>query len=244
MNPYRAPVKKPPPAPELKWFNEYMSPVDAYNIDDFVNALGRVNGFSARDLEANRNGLISRGQWWRLARRAFRPLMTSAKVFLSLMLTVYVIDLLMPWIGRLILAKKAGLSLGTVAGGSAISFVFGLLETTKLTVLLAVDIFQGRVATRQGRIAPSWEERPAEGMGRLYGQKETAYFYVIRNEYFEVDAAAHSVLDERFQGYLPLVTMYYTPRSRLMLAVEPITTMTEETYVISDGPEASPSSSS
>lgn len=231
MNPFRTPIKLPP-VPELQWFNEYLSTAEAYSADEFMRALGKENGFSERDLESNRSGRISSSQWWRLARRAMRPLVTSAKVFLGWILAIYVVDMMLPWIGRVILAKKAGLALGSVSAGAALSLITGILQTTKLTCLLALDVYGGRVASRQGRISPSWEERRAEGLARLYGGKETAYFYVIRNEYFEVSAQAHSLLDERFEGYLPLVTLYYAPRSKMMVSLEPIATLTADSYII------------
>lgn len=236
MNPFRPPVKPaaPPPQTDLRWFNEYMSKAEAHTSEDFVKALGKLNGFTPADLEANRGGTISRGQWWRLLRRAFRPAYVSLKVFASLMLTIYVIDAVFPWIGRFILAKKVGLSMGSVFGGAGISLVFGILETTKMTVQVALDLFAGRAFAQNGRIAPSSEERPAEGMGRLYGQKETAYHYVIRDQYYEVDLDSHQVLDRHFEGYLPLVTVYFAPRSKLMLSVEPISTLTEDTYVVAN----------
>ena len=234
MNPFRPPVKTPasPPKHDLRWFNEYMSAAEAYTSEDFVAALGKVNSFTAADLEANRTGVISRRQWRVLFRRALRPLWTSTRVFAGLIATIYVLDTVFPFIGRFILAKKIGLSIGTVAGGAAVSLIAGILETTRLTVHVARDVLAGVVTYRQGRIAPSSEERPAEGMGRLYGQKETAYHYVIRDEYFEVDLDSHKVLDQHFEGYLPLVTVYFAPRSRLMLSVEPITTKTEDTYIV------------
>src|SRR5438309_1807540 len=53
-------------------------------------------------------------------------------------------------------------------------------------------------------------------LARLYGETNTNYWYVVKSEYFDVDQEAHAALTDDMQ-----VRLYYTPKSRLLLSIEP-----------------------
>ena len=60
------------------------------------------------------------------------------------------------------------------------------------------------------------EDEGGLGLARLYGETNTNYWYVVKSEYFDVDQEAHAALTDDMQ-----VRLYYTPKSRLLLSIEP-----------------------
>ena len=79
-----------------------------------------------------------------------------------------------------------------------------------------VDLNAGKAACIEGRGSPSREDEGGLGMARLYGEKHTNHWYVVKNEYFEVDEEAHTALPSGMQFRL-----YHTPKSKLLLSIEP-----------------------
>ena len=91
-----------------------------------------------------------------------------------------------------------------------------VLRCARTMSLLMVDLSAGKAASIEGRVSPSKAEEQGLGLGRLYGESNAKYWYVVKDEYFEVNPEAHGALPERTHFRL-----YYTPKSRLLLSMEP-----------------------
>jgi hypothetical protein len=208
-----------------------MEAYSAETADDLTVEFGRANSFNASDLEQNRLGRISRRQWIALYGRALRPAKTTGLVFFGWLLTMLVADVLIPGPVQSMIMAKAGYGVIGVTAGSGLAFLLGLLRSMRLTLLLIGDHIRGGVSHMQGRLSPSWETRSAEGLGKLTGQKDTIYHYVMRSVYFEVSQQAYGVLQDKFEGHLPVMRLYYTPRSRLFVSVEPAGSSAWEMFV-------------
>lgn len=189
--------------------------------EDLVQDLAVANEFSDHDLEANRKGRISDKQFGKLAKKALRPFITTAGTLLGWLLFCYCLNHFTPWFLRAYILKNAGASMLWVTLGAVGSFLLGILQTSRLTFLLIGDLQKGTAATVEGRISPSVEDRPAQGISRLYGGKEPVYHYCIKSEEFEVDEEGYTVLKNRMDGYAPMVKLYYAPKSKLLLSLEP-----------------------
>ena len=189
--------------------------------EDIVKELAAANEFTDQDLAANRGGKISDNQFGKLAKKALRPLLTTGSTLVGWLFFCYCLNHFAPGIVRLYIMKKAGVSMIMVTAGAMGSFLLGLLQTSRLTFLLISDLKIGLASAMEGRISPSWEERTAQGLSRLYGGKEPVYHYCIKSEEFEVDEEGYTVLKNRMDGYSPMVKLYYAPKSRLLLSLEP-----------------------
>jgi hypothetical protein len=182
--------------------------------------LAQANQFTMADLESNRSGKISDTQWFRLLLRAMQPVRYSGGALLGWLLCCFVVKTFVPrillWIASLLGAKSIGVLFGAVTLTCAAAFVLALLKSAQTTALLVVDLKQGKVACLEGRVTASHEHEQGLGMARLYGEAHANYWYVCKNEYFEVDEPAFSALPMGGQYRL-----YYTPKSKLLLSIEP-----------------------
>jgi hypothetical protein len=181
--------------------------------------MARANGFTAHDLETNRGGAMTRPQTVRVFLQALKPLRLAGAALAGWLLMLLVIHTLLPGILEGFVIKKLGM--GT-AFGVVLAFVMALLKCSRRTVLLIADARDGKIDTVVGRVAPSFEENEADGLGRWRGEKVPVYHYCIREEAFEVTRAAYGLLISKYDTYRPLVRLYFTPRSKLLLAVEPV----------------------
>jgi len=120
------------------------------------------------------------------------------------------------WIMALLGVKGVGVLFGVVTLACVGAFLLSVFKSARTMALLMVDLNAGNAAAIEGRVSPSREEEKGLGMARLYGEKHTHHWYVVKDEYFEVDQQAHSVLPEGRQYRL-----YYTPKSKLLLSIEP-----------------------
>lgn len=190
--------------------------------NEILAELAKVNRFRLADLEQNRAGRISPRQVVRLARWAWKPLWLSGSAFFGWMLLVILVPLVAPkFLGKMLL-KKALFPAITITFGAATAFVITLLRTSRRTLMLAVDLWFGQADRLDGRATATQEEEELEGIGRLRGETATHYFYCIRMENFEVTGAAYTLLLEKYDRYRPYLRVYFAPRSKLLLSVEPV----------------------
>ena len=188
---------------------------------DPLPELARSAGFTMADLADNRGGRISNGQMARLFGRALRPVRYTGTAMIGWLLFLFVIRTAVP---GFILRIAAGFGMRTgstlivigITLATAGAVALSILQSARLIALLMVDLSQGKVAFRDGRIVLSREEQEGLGLARLWGEPHTKCAYVIGGEYFEVDERACEAPPEgRWR-------VYHTPRSRLMLSLEPV----------------------
>ena len=193
---------------------------DNHHVEDPLPDLARTNRFTVADLEQNRNGKISDAQWARLFRRALEPVRYTGGALLGWLLCCAAVKFFVPGIILFILAL-AGAKILTVLFGAitlacAGAFVLSLVKSAGTMALLMVDLNTGAAACIEGRVSASREDERGLGMARVWGEKHTHHWYVVKNEYFVVDQEAHGALPEGRQFRL-----YYTPKSKLLLSLEP-----------------------
>lgn len=197
---------------------EYVT-ADHYNEDPLPD-LARTNRFTMADLEENRNGRISDTQWFRLLLRSLQPVRYSGGALLGWLLCCFVVKTLVPsvvlWIIAWLGVKGIGVLFGAVTLACAGAFLISVLKSARLMALLILDLKEGKAACIEGRVSPSREDEKGLGMARLYGENHSNYWYVAKNEYFEVDHEAHAALPFGMQFRL-----YHTPKSKLLLSIEP-----------------------
>lgn len=187
---------------------------------DTLTELARTNQFTLKDLEQNRSGRISDGQWVRLLSRAMAPVKYSGIALLGWLLACFVVKTLVPDVLAPILSliglKSIGLLLGGVTLVTLGAFLLSLLRSAGKMGMLLLDLTKGAAACAEGRVFKCQDEEEGLGMARFHGEKQAKHFYILKDEYFPVDEAAYSVLPEGRQFKL-----YVAPRSRLMLSIEP-----------------------
>jgi hypothetical protein len=91
-----------------------------------------------------------------------------------------------------------------MTGLAAILLAAVLIGAPKM-ILLLMDLASGRPASREGHLTTSYDEEVGE-----------KFWYVIGDDYFEVDKRAHALGPE---GHYRL---YYAPRARMLLSLEPL----------------------
>jgi hypothetical protein len=205
----------------MRGFMSYIEYITAdENYEDPLPDLARANRFTMADLELNRSGKISDTQWMRLLLRALQPVRYTGGALLGWLLCCFVVKTLVPrivlWIMAMLGVKGVGILFGAVTLACVGAFILSVFKSARTMALLLVDLNAGKAAAIEGRVSPSREDEKGLGMARIYGEKHTHHWYVVKNEYFEVDQEAHAALREGRQFRL-----YYTPKSKLLLSLEP-----------------------
>jgi hypothetical protein len=189
-------------------------------VEDLLPVLAKANEFTMEELAENRAGRISNQQMVKVARKALKPFETSAKALIGWLLFLLVIRTFVPSfvlkLASLFLGKSLGGMFLLITIGCIVSVVIGLLKSTRLTFLLVRDLIQGKTAKAEGRVSASSEEEKGIGMDRLHGDNVATYYYVLKNEYYEVTPQGHEALEEG-----SLYTIYFAPLSKLLLSIEP-----------------------
>ena len=158
----------------------------------------------------------------RLGIQAMRPLYSALMTLLGWMMFVWLVRTFVPGILQYLLFGKAVGSLGILLLGCLWALIVAFCQTTKLTTLLLIDITKGFAATVEGHVSPSWTEEETQGLDRFHGEKKHSYRYIVKGEEFEVGEKAYELLHTKYDRYRPMVRLYYTPRSRFLLSIEPI----------------------
>jgi hypothetical protein len=197
---------------------QYVTAGDHHHFEDPLPGLARANCFTMAELEQNRQGKISDGQWMRLLFRALQPVKYTGGALAGWLFFCYLVKLIVPSIILWIMALKGyGVALfGGITLACVGAFLVSVIKSAHTMSLLIVDLSAGKAACTEGRVSPSREEEHGLGTARFWGEKNTNYWYVVKNEYFEVDPEAHRVLPDAMQGRL-----YHTPKSKMLLSIEP-----------------------
>ena len=189
--------------------------------DAILKDLAKGNDFNDEDLRQNRDGRISDRQAVKLAFQALRPVIVSGGTLAFWLLFSWFIRHFMPGILQIFLFKYALTGYWAVTLPAVGAFLIGLLNSSRLTFLLMQDLAYGKSAVVDGRVTTSWEERPAQGTSRLWGMKESVYNYCIKDEYFEVSEEGYDVLHTKYDTFTPSAKLYYSPKSKMLLSLEP-----------------------
>src|SRR5258708_6146533 len=199
---------------------EYITVDDNSSVEDLLPALAKTNYFTMEELAQNRAGKIADGQMLKLARKALKPFYKSATVLLGWLLFMLIIRTFVPGLVLRLAGMWLGKSLGVlfmlITLGCVVSLIVGIWNSGRLTIGLIADLSKGQAAVVTGRVVGSRAQNDTQGMDRLHGEKADVYHYVINNEYFEVGQAAYETLRSR-----EIYRLYYTPRSKLLLSIEP-----------------------
>jgi hypothetical protein len=197
----------------LSYLKEQTSP------DQTVDELALANRFTISDLDQNRRGRIADSQGHRLLIRALRPVRYTGSALLGWLIFCLIVRKVVPaailWIGALLGSELLFPVFGTVTIACFVAFVTAIVKSTHKIALLMADLRAGKATWIEGRISPSKGLEKGLGLGRLYGEERTTWWYVVKEQYFEVSEEAHRALPRgRFR-------LYYTPRSRMLLSIEP-----------------------
>lgn len=195
--------------------------VSEYGSDDPLPELARANHFTMDDLAQNRKGRISDKQMGRLFFRALYPIRYPGMALLGWLTFCFIVRTLVPdfilMIAALFGMKSIGVVFGIITFACLGSLFVALLRGGRNVVLLMKDLSAGAAAHLDGRVTVSREESNGLGMDRFRNEKRMQCWYVVLNEYFEVDESAAEALphNARFR-------LYFTPKSKLLLSIEPV----------------------
>jgi hypothetical protein len=229
--------------PYIDYINESMrSP------EQELEDLKRANGFTDTDLRLNRVGKISKGQISRLITEILLPLGHSFLVLAGWLLVVVAAGWVIwgvsaglhrdPPLRELtgfaftkLFILFRGLYVVTFVRIGAIIMViscvgrliFALTKVTGKTIGLIGDVLAGKIAMCEGRVYASQEESwgspldaVIEQWTRVRRDRPKTYRYAIRD----------IALDVSYEGFRAVASgghykIYYTPRSKLLLSIEP-----------------------
>jgi hypothetical protein len=189
-----------------------------HDFEDPLPKLATANRFTMADLELNRNGKISDTQWTHLLLRPLQPVGYTGGALLGWLFCCLIVKALVPGFVLRILAMR-GIGIAFVGGITLAcvgAFLVSVIKCVSTMTLLIADLSAGQTAWIEGRVSPSREDEGGLGLAKLYGETNTNYWYVVKDEYFGVSQAAHGALPvgEQFR-------LYYTPKSKLLLSIEP-----------------------
>lgn len=189
--------------------------------------------FTPLALEANREGRLSPEQVAPLISRILEPLGATALslVFWAAFWLIYVVAILHRPLGEfqheflsrfihpqtIMATQWANIAYDRsplVYSGAVLSFLFLCLHgLTRISLKLVLDVIAGRVERVEGRVIKGEEERKTRGgdAGKM------RYYYRTRDdEDFDVSRIAYLALDSG-----GAYSLFYLPRSHVLVAVEP-----------------------
>lgn len=194
-----------------------------HEAEDPMPDLRRTNGFSEEDLVKNRAGKISDKQMGRLFSRALRPVSYPLGALAAWLFACFVVKMAVPDIILVIVAMVGGKMtmaiFGAVTLGCVVAALIGLLRSGRLTVLLLGDLSKGSSAHMDGRLYVSKAEEEGLGLDKFHGRRRRTNAYVVNETYFEVDEEAALVAERH--SLTGRYRIYYAPKSRLLLSLEP-----------------------
>jgi hypothetical protein len=201
-------------------------PQDPYrspSIEEFSDDLARANQFKASDIAANRNGFMSTAQFLRLFWQASKPLRQATwTLCVWIALLTLISSLFRQRLMRLIFFHNYAIEAVTASISVVAAFVVGVFHTTEKCWLLLKDLLTGEVTSVEGRLDPSFHEELGEGLKRIKREMVTTYRYSVRQEHFDVQPQAYEILRSKYEDFRPVVRIYFTPRSRQLLSIEPL----------------------
>ncbi len=157
------------------------------SIEEFSSDLARANQFKPSDIQANRNGFVSTGQFFRLLWQATKPLRQATwSVLVWIALLGLVASIFKSRFMRMAIFHNYAFEVLGVSISLAVAFVVGFLNTTSKSWLLLKDLLAGEVTSVEGRLDASWQEEVGEGFKRIRREMVPSYQYLIRQKSFEV----------------------------------------------------------
>jgi hypothetical protein len=198
-------------------------PYLAPSMEEFTADLARVNQYRTSDVAANRNGFMSTPQFFRLLWQASKPLRQATWAFcVWIALLTLVASIFRQRFMRIIFFQNYAIEAVTTSISVAIAFVAGVVHTTDRSWRLIKDLLAGEVTSVEGRLDPAWHEEIGEGLKRVRREMVRTYQYSVRQESFEVQPQAYEMLRSKYDDFRPVVRIYFTPRSRQVLSIEPM----------------------
>jgi hypothetical protein len=195
--------------------------VDSFSPKELLDDFAEANRFTEEDLLTNRLNKISNSQMLRLAVQAMKPFYSAVITMAGWLIFVEVLRMFLPRFLQAMLFGKAAGGLIMLLG-CVWAVIVGFLQSSKLTVLLAVDIKNGHTAAVEGRVASSATEEATQGLDKFHGEKKFSYRYVIKDLEVEVSEQGYELLHTKYDRMRPKVKIYYTPKSQMLLSIEPI----------------------
>jgi hypothetical protein len=195
-----------------------------YDLDQEARqALAQANGFSPAALAKNARGGITLWQRVKLIFRAVTPVLGLIVPSFGLIVLAGLVYLCLPYLGlgfrSFQLVSKVFLPVISAVG-------FGLLAILAKTILasrrltgLLIDLLAGRAAHIMGRVSVTRSEEVEDGLNQLFHLRTNTYFYTVKGQQFEVSEEAHAEMFHLGGG--GWYTIYYTPRSKFLLSIEP-----------------------
>lgn len=205
-------------------------------VADLQRALAMANQFTDAELAINREGRIAKAQVYCSLRRALGPLVTASGVLLGSVLFLsasyeflLLSHALVPrtllasvprTISALVAIRVSGFA---VFGAVLITFsavvatLSGFFESAGALFNLALDLVDGRAYCIEGRTCTSCASEGGQSLKALI--RVERYWYVVRNEYLRVTRDAYDVLRPYSDS---TCKVYMTPRSKLLLSLEPV----------------------
>lgn len=193
------------------------------SIEEFASDLARVNHFKQQDVLHNRNGFMSTPQFFRLLWQASKPLRQAAwALCVWIALLTLVTTMFRQRLMRLIFFHNYALEAVGVSISVVFAFMAAFIHTSDKTWKLIKDLLSGEVTWVEGRLDPSWNEELGEGFKRIKREMIPTYHYSVRQERFDVQPQAFELLRFKYDDFRPVVRLYFTPRSRQVLSIEPL----------------------
>jgi hypothetical protein len=191
--------------------------------DKFLRGLFTENGFTEGELAENQLHRIARSQLAHLWGVALDPLRASLIALLGWLLFLFVIKTFCPAVLFTVIEVAMGKSLyvlfAIITFGVVVAFISNLFGSFGPVTNLVVDILKGEASCVEGRVSASSITEKAKGLGALHDENDDHFCYAIGNEYLRVSEQAFQIL-RPYSG--SVFRVYVTPRSRLLLSIEPV----------------------
>lgn len=188
-------------------------------------ALQKANRFSAADLAENIQGRISSAQMITLFAKGFLPLLGLIVPLLGIVALGLALYIMPTWIllkvsFLKIFGKYVFMGLSAIGCGILAILAKAIMASRRLTGLIA-DVAAGKSANTVGRVSVSRSDDVEDGINQMFNKRTMVYFYVIKDQYFEVSQQAHDELHNL--GGAGWYSIHHTPRSKFLLSIEPAT---------------------
>lgn len=207
----------------LSQFPAFPDPHSGHSMEEFCGDLARANHYKISDVQSNRNGFVSTRQFFRLLWQASKPARQAAwSLGVWIALLFLVARVFRGSLIRMTFFHNYAFEAVGVTVSVVVALIVGIFNTTNQSWLLIKDLLTGEVTSVDGRLDPTWQEELGEGFKRIKREMVPAYHYLVRQERFEVPLEAYEMLRSKYEDYRPVVRLYFTPRSRMMLSIEPI----------------------
>ena len=184
-----------------------------------------VHGFTRDDLSENRGGHISERQKRQLWIAAFRPAMDATVVFLLWAFVLVVRDFLVP-AGVRELLNRAWPFFAIITLATCGALLHNFAKSGRLVARVWRDLRDGETESLRGRVSTFFTREPVAGVGSIFGLKNDLYFYWVGDYKLEVNQDGYEYLVKKYDNQdVPTFLIYFTPRSRLFLSMEPASSL-------------------